>query len=180
MSLFERILKEYVQTEGVIKSSSYSDVKAIYDSLPEDQKRLVSPRGKFVDSPNLQLRVLNKDKTGFAEAYKLKGGPKDSAFVTLAVHPDAQGKGAGKELLQQLVARAKEEKIKKLVYRLASENSASRALVKKFVDAPSKVGKDFEEYTIDPANVKDPAKLRPFITASLTSRSASWTEGPSM
>lgn len=133
------------------KIASFADVKSIYDSLPEEQKLLVSPRGRFVDSPNLQLRVLNGDKTGFAEAYKLKGGPKDSAFVTLAVSPEAQGKGVGKEVLQQLIARAKAMRIKKLIYRLASENDASRALVRKFVDKPSKIGKDFEEYTIDPA-----------------------------
>lgn len=142
--------------ELLVKGASFRDVKAIYDSLPEDQKRLVSPRGNFVDSPNLQLRVLNDDKTGFAEAYKLQGGPKDSAFVTLAVSPEAQGAGHGKELLQQLIARAKASKIKKLVYRLNSKNEASRALVKKFVESPSVSGKDFEEYIIDPANVKDP------------------------
>lgn len=140
----------------ITKSASFSDVKAIYDSLPEEQKLLVSPRGRFVDSPNLQLRVLNGDKTGFAEAYKLKGGPKDSAFVTLAVSPDAQGAGRGKELLQQLIARARASKIKKLIYRLDNKNEASRALVKKFVESPSKSGKDFEEYIIDPVNVKDP------------------------
>lgn len=32
-------------------------------------------------------------------------------------------------------------------------------MVRKFVDAPSKVGKDYEEYTIDPADVKDPYEV---------------------
>lgn len=131
------------------KRASFADVKAIYDSLPEDQKRLVSPRGTFVDSPSLQLRVLNKDKTGFAEAYKLKGGPKDSAFVTLAVRPDAQGKGEATAIMRELISQAREKKIKKLIYRLASENDASRRVVQKFVDSPKHKFKDSEEYEIN-------------------------------
>lgn len=138
---------------------SFSDVKAIYDSLPEEQKKLVAPRGRFVDSPNLQLRVLNDDKTGFAEAYKLIGGPKNSAFVTLALSPKAQGSGKGTELLQQLISRANATNVNKLIYRLDSSNKASRALIHKFVDKPSKTGTDWEEYEIDTSNVKDPYEV---------------------
>lgn len=140
----------------------FQDVKAIYDSLPEDQKRLVSPRGEFVDSPRLAIRTVTPEKDGYAEAYNMPG---NKAFVTLAVSPDAQGKGKGVELLQQTIARARADGIRKLIYRLASSNKASRALVRKFVDKPHRKGKDWEEYIIDTATANDPyaATLPPSV-----------------
>lgn len=130
-----------------IASASFEDVKAIYDSLPREQQLLVSPRGRFVDSPNLMLRTVDPDKEGFAEAYKMPG---NKAFVTLAVSPDAQGKGKGTELLQQTLAKARDKKIRKVLYRVAKDNEASKAVVRKFSKKPHREGNDWEEYVIDP------------------------------
>lgn len=146
---------------------SFKDVKAIYDSLPREQQLLVSPSGRFVDSPNLVLRTVDPGN-GFAEAYKIPG---NKAFVTVAVAPDAQGNGKGMELLHNTIARANAEGIGRLVYRLNSNNNASRALVRKFVDKPHRTGKDWEEYIIDTANVPDPyyAELPPSVTDAMES-----------
>lgn len=146
---------------------SFKDVKAIYDSLPREQQLLVSPRGRFVASPNLVLRTVDPGK-GFAEAYKMPG---NKAFVTVAVAPDAQGNGKGMELLHNTIARANAEGIGRLVYRLNSNNNASRALVRKFVDKPHRTGKDWEEYIIDTANAPDPyeAELPPSVNDAVES-----------
>lgn len=155
-----------VPLSTLLKIASFRDVRAIYDSLPEDQKKLVAPRGEFVDSPNLKLRTVTPEKDGFAEAYSMPG---DKAFVTLAVSPKAQGQGKGTELLQQIIAKARAEKVKKLVYRLNSSNKPSLTIVRKFVDGPIRKGKDWEEYAIDPTNVRDPyaAKLPPEVTKAM-------------
>lgn len=136
---------------------SFNDVKAIYESLPLEQKLLLSPRGRFIDSPFTALRVLSPDKDGFAEAYYMKGGKdKHKAFVTVGVKPEAQGKGIGKYLLHNLIARAHASGIDELVYRLDSKNDNSRKLVQKFINQPHRVFKDSEEYVINTNDFNDP------------------------
>lgn len=142
------------------KKASFEDVKAIYDSLPEEQKRFLDGGGEHVDEKDLNhdavlTKVVNPG-IGYARLWDANSGNNE---VEIAVAPKAQGKGYGKEMLQQIIARAKAMKIKKLLYRPHRDNGASRALIRKFVDAPSKAGKDFEEYVIDPANVKDPYEI---------------------
>lgn len=73
-----------------MSSSDFKSVKAIYDSLPQEQKLLLSPRGRFIDSPFTAVRVLSPDNDGFAEAYYMNGGKdKHKAFVTIGVKPEA-------------------------------------------------------------------------------------------
>ena len=53
--------KFYVEGETMYTlEESYSQSLSIYNSLPENEKRLVSPRGNFIDSPNLLFRYNHK------------------------------------------------------------------------------------------------------------------------
>lgn len=114
------------------KEPTFEDVEAIYNSLPEAQQRLVNPHGPFVDSPFLAARYVSPDKSGFGEAYRLPQYGDDEAFVALAVRPERQGKGEGKEILKRLAQEAKKRRIKTLLYRAANTNEASKRLATSF------------------------------------------------
>lgn len=124
----------------------FEEIKKIYDSLPEEQKKLVAPRGEFVNSPFVAERVLSENKDGFAEAYDFGD---NKGFVTIGVKPDSQGKGVGKEVLSALIQQARENgNLKELVYRIAKDNEASKGLISKFVNEPYKTTDEDLEYRI--------------------------------
>ena len=66
------------------ENNTYKDSLSVYDSLPDNEKILVAPRGRFVDSPALLIRISNKK--GFCEIYKFNGDP-SIGFITIAVSP---------------------------------------------------------------------------------------------
>lgn len=124
----------------------FEEIKKIYDSLPDEQKKLIAPRGKFVNSPFVAERVLSENKDGFAEAYDFGD---NKGFVTIGVKPDSQGKGVGKEVLSALIRQARENgNLKELVYRIAKDNEASKGLISKFVNEPYKTTDEDLEYRI--------------------------------
>lgn len=124
----------------------FEEIKKIYDSLPEEQKKLIAPRGRFVNSPFVAERVLSENKDGFAEAYDFGD---NKGFVTIGVKPDSQGKGVGKEVLSALIQQARENgKLKELVYKIAKDNEASKGLISKFVNEPYKTTDEDLEYRI--------------------------------
>ena len=129
-------------------STNFNKVLKIYNSLPKEQQLLVAPRGRFVDSPNLLYRRLaNKDK-GFVELYKLPS-EKNKAFLTVAVSPDAQGKGIGKQLVQKAIEEAKLRKdIESIIYKVDNGNVASSKLGASVGKLKNKTP-DFTEYEID-------------------------------
>lgn len=124
----------------------FKEIKKIYDSLSDEQKKLIAPRGKFVNSPFVAERVLSGNKDGFAEAYNFGD---NKGFVTIGVKPDSQGKGIGKEVLSTLIQQARKNgKLKELVYRIAKDNEASKGLISKFVKKPYKITDEDLEYRI--------------------------------
>ena len=129
-------------------STNFNKVLKIYNSLPKEQQLLVAPRGRFVDSPNLLYRKLAKDDQGFVELYKLPS-EKKKAFLTVAVSPDAQGKGIGKQLVQKAIEEAKLRRdIESIIYKVDNGNVASDKLGAS-VGKLKKKTPDFTEYEID-------------------------------
>lgn len=129
-------------------STNFNKVLKIYNSLPKEQQLLVAPRGRFVDSPNLLYRQLAKDDQGFVELYKLPS-EKKKAFLTVAVSPDAQGKGIGKQLVQKAIEEAKLRKdIESIIYKVYNGNMASSKLGASVGKLKNKTP-DFTEYEID-------------------------------
>lgn len=134
--------------------NDFNKVLKIYNSLPKEQQLLVAPRGRFVDSPNLLYRRLaNKDK-GFVELYKLPS-EENKAFLTVAVSPDAQGKGIGKKLVQKAIEEAKLRRdIESIIYKVDNGNVASSKLGAS-VGKLKKKTPDFTEYEIDTTVIRD-------------------------
>ena len=128
--------------------NDFNRVLKIYNSLPKEQQLLVAPRGRFVDSPNLLYRRLASKDKGFVELYKLPS-EKKKAFLTVAVSPDAQGKGIGKKLVQKAIEEAKLMRdIESIVYKVDNGNAASSKLGAS-VGKLKKKTPDFTEYEID-------------------------------
>ena len=129
-------------------SSNFDKVLKIYNSLPKAQQLLVAPRGHFVDSPNLLYRLIAAKDKGFVELYKLPN-KKRKAFLTVAVSPDAQGKGIGKNLVQKAIKDAKLSRdIESIIYKVDNDNIASLKLGAS-VGKLKKKTPDFTEYEID-------------------------------
>ena len=129
-------------------SNNFNRVLKIYNSLPKEQQLLVAPRGRFVDSPNLLYRRLAHKDKGFVELYKLPS-EKNKAFLTVAVSPDAQGKGIGKKLVQKAIEEAKLRRdIESIIYKVDNGNVASSKLGAS-VGKLKKKTPDFTEYEID-------------------------------
>lgn len=143
-------------------SSDFDKVLKIYNSLPKEQQLLVAPRGRFIDSPNLLYRLLADKDKGFVELYKLPS-EKNKAFLTVAVSPDAQGKGIGKKLVQKAIEEAKLMRdIESIVYKVDNDNIASSKLGAS-VGKLKKKTPDFTEYEIDTIRDKVSPEKRALI-----------------
>lgn len=140
----EEAFAEYL-ANSIVEDDTYQQVLDIYNSLPEKEQKYIAPRGKFVDSPNLVYRNVIDNK-GFAELYNIANG---KAFITLAVRPEAQGKGLGKALLADAIRAAKANKdIKAIVYKADNNNTASQNLINKLT-SPTVFGNDFTEWELN-------------------------------
>lgn len=140
----EEAFAEYL-ADSIVEDDTYQQVLDIYNSLPEKEQKYIAPRGKFVDSPNLIYRNVMGNK-GFAELYNIANG---KAFITLAVRPEAQGKGIGKALLEDAISAAKANKdIKSIVYKADNSNIASHKLISRLA-SPTVSGNDFTEWELD-------------------------------
>lgn len=140
----EEAFAEYL-ANSIVEDDTYQQVLDIYNSLPEKEQNYVAPRGKFVDSPNLVYRKV-MDNKGFAELYNMANG---KAFITLAVRPEAQGKGLGKALLADAIRAAKANKdIKSIVYKADNSNTASHKLINRLT-SPTVAGNDFTEWELN-------------------------------
>lgn len=140
----EEAFAEYL-ADSIVEDDTYQQVLDIYNSLPEKEQKYIAPRGKFVDSPNLVYRKV-MDNKGFAELYDMANG---KAFITLAVRPEAQGKGLGKALLVDAIRAAKANKdIKSIVYKADNSNTASHKLISGLT-SPTVSGNDFTEWELN-------------------------------
>lgn len=105
------------------ENNTYKDSLSVYDSLPDDEKVLVAPRGRFVDSPALLIRISNKQ--GFCEIYKFNGDP-SIGFITIAVSPKYRHMGIADKLLNEAIKKAKKKGVNKLIYRVEKTNKPSK------------------------------------------------------
>ena len=105
------------------ENNTYKDSLSVYDSLPDNEKVLVAPRGRFVDSPALLIRISNKK--GFCEIYKFNGDP-GIGFITIAVSPKYRHMGIADKLLNEAIRKAKKKGVNKLIYRVEKTNNSSK------------------------------------------------------
>lgn len=105
------------------ENNTYKDSLSVYDSLPDNEKVLVAPRGRFVDSPALLIRISNKQ--GFCEIYKFNGDP-SIGFITIAVSPKYRHMGIADKLLNEAIRKAKKKGVNKLIYRVEKTNNPSK------------------------------------------------------
>lgn len=142
---FAEYLADSIVEDDTQPQATYQQILDIYNSLPEKEQKYIAPRGKFVDSPNLVYRNVINNK-GFAELYAIANG---KAFITLAVRPEAQGKGLGKVLLADAINAAKANKdIKSIVYKADNSNTASHKLISGLT-SPTVSGNDFTEWELN-------------------------------
>lgn len=123
---------------------SYQVSRKIYEKLSEKDKILVSPRGNFVDSPNLLYRYNDINK-GFVEVYKYNNRD-DIGFISIAVVPEARGQGIGVLLARKAINGCKIKGIKKLIWRCEIDNIASVKLAERAGFKLNRTGKNFKEY----------------------------------
>lgn len=111
-------------------SNTYQDVLSVYNRLSEKDKLLVSPREKFIDSPNLvsrEVKYVNNEPVGFSEAYKYNGKT-DKAFIIVAVLEEYRGNNIATELIQKTVNNCFNQNYKTIIYRCDSNNIPSKNL----------------------------------------------------
>ena len=107
------------------ENNTYKDSLSVYDSLPDNEKVLVAPRGRFVDSPALLVRISNKK--GFCEIYKFNGDH-SIGFITIAVSPKYRHMGIADKLLNEAIRKAKKKGVNKLIYRVEKTNNPSKII----------------------------------------------------
>ena len=114
-------------------SAGYKDALEVWNGLTPEEKKLVSPRGQYVDSPNLAYRYVKKVDgipVGFIDAYNLKTGRGNSsriAFLILAVGNQHRHQGITKELLKKAETNLTQRGYSAMQYRVEKTNTASIA-----------------------------------------------------
>ena len=112
----------------------YERAKAIYDSLSDQEKHWVTPRGKFVDSDKILFReIMQNDEgkdVGFIDVYDFNND-KQTGFIVMAVHPDFRSQGYSRKLRTSAIENCKKIGIRKLLYGCHIENTSSLEAIKK-------------------------------------------------
>ena len=112
----------------------YERAKAIYDSLSDQEKYWVAPRGKFVDSDKILFReIMQNDEgkdVGFIDVYDFNND-KQTGFIVMAVHPDFRSQGYSRKLRTSAIENCKKIGIRKLLYGCHIENTSSLEAIKK-------------------------------------------------
>ena len=131
----------------------YERAKAIYDSLIDQEKQFVSPRGKFVDSDKILFReIIQNDEeqdVGFIDVYEFNNS-KQVGFIVMAIHPDFRGQWYSRKLITSAIENCKKLGLRKLIYRCDTENINSIRTIKsdKRFTLITK-GKTYQSYEID-------------------------------
>ena len=112
----------------------YGRAKAIYDSLSDQEKHWVTPRGKFVDSDKILFReIMQNDEgkdVGFIDVYDFNND-KQTGFIVMAVHPDFRSQGYSRKLRTSAIENCKKIGVRKLLYGCHIENTSSLEAIKK-------------------------------------------------
>lgn len=110
----------------------YSDVEAVVKSLSRKDYKLISPRGRYIDSPHVAYRdVAFKDDipVGFIEGYIFSSDLKRMILVA-AVHPQYRKQNVGEKLLSRCIAWASSQNLI-LFARIENENVGSIRMIEK-------------------------------------------------
>lgn len=153
------IINESTELESnYILESSYKDSLNIYNSLSEQEKKLVSPSGNFdkKENPNTVCRLSyknnNKDPIGVLEAYKYNGTSSTKAYVVVMVNPKYRGKGISKILLKKCYIKLQKLGYKTMIYRVDNSNTSSIKVgesLKRFGKTDKKEFKNSTEYSLN-------------------------------
>ena len=112
----------------------YWRAKEIYDSLTDQEKHWVAPRGKFVDSDKILFReVMQNDEgkdVGFIDVYDFNND-KQTGLIVMAVHPDFRSQGYSRKLRTSAIENCKKIGVRKLLYGCHIENTSSLEAIKK-------------------------------------------------
>ena len=112
----------------------YWRAKEIYDSLTDQEKHWVTPRGKFVDSDKILFReVMQNDEgkdVGFIDVYDFNND-KQTGLIVMAVHPDFRSQGYSRKLRTSAIENCKKIGVRKLLYGCHIENTSSLEAIKK-------------------------------------------------
>lgn len=115
----------------IIQEDSYKDSLIVYNNLSNKEKKFVSPKGSFEESPDLLIREIeydkNKNPIAFIEVYKYDD--KKSGFISIAVDSRFRGQGIAKKLFKKATSIAKNKGLIKLIYKLDSNNLNSKKLI---------------------------------------------------
>ena len=128
---------------------NFNDSLSVYNQLSDDEKKLLSPRGKFIDSPNLIYRynhLVNGKSVGFIEVYKLNGNSNTTGYITLAIAPKYRSKGISYILIKKAIDGCKSKGYSKLIYRIDNSNVSSRSVAEKNGFILNHQGKNYSEY----------------------------------
>ena len=112
----------------------YWRAKAIYDSLSDQEKHWISPRGKFVDSDKILFReIMQNDEgqdVGFIDVYDFNND-KQTGFIVMAIHPDFRSQGYSRKLRTSAIENCKKIGLRTLLYGCHIENTGSLEAIKK-------------------------------------------------
>lgn len=113
---------------------NYEDNLSIYNSMTDQDKLFVSPRGRYVNVPDERIiyaktEYINNKPAGYIEIYKYNGNSTRVGFIILAVHPNFRGRGLARKMIMDAIKNCKQKGVHKLVYRLNSNNIGSDKLV---------------------------------------------------
>lgn len=142
----------------IINESSYKDSLNVYNSLSEQEKKLVSPSGNFdkKENPNIVCRLSykndNKEPIGVLEAYKYNGTSSTKAYVVVMVNPKYRGKGISKILLKKCYIKLQKLGYKTMIYRVDNSNTSSIKVgesLKQFGKTDKKEFKNSTEYSLN-------------------------------
>lgn len=118
-----------------LETASFDDVKKVFNSLNDSDKRELST-GEYKDlGNNLLVRKVsrkNEDPVAFIEIFKDPDHDKKTGFIALACSPEHRGKGYTKELLYGAIRDAKRKGLNTLIWETSKDNIASQKLAKEF------------------------------------------------
>lgn len=143
---------KYFHEEVLLSEASFKDTEKVFNSLSNEDKKFVSPRGYIVDSPNLLIREVEysgKNPVGYIEVYRYNGKSTTTGFIGIAVRSDYRGKGVAKRLLTKAIAEAKKIGLSKLIYKLDAKNDSSKRLIESLGYKLSSSTKNSYTYNID-------------------------------
>ena len=128
-----------------IIEGNYNQTLEIYDSLTEQEKLWVAPRGRSADFPLCLWRLIAVNDymvpVGFLDVYAYRmyesKSKKDEGLISLAVKKEYCGKGIANQLLQKVFDKAKDYSLKNekdfiLLYEVDDYNKGAMKLAEHF------------------------------------------------